>query len=75
LQLTAPSREFFLNNPGRRLPRDYKLFPGKMDHTTCLCIKIHPFARTLPDDSDNPTGPLDPAAATNSSQSDAPTAQ
>lgn len=31
---------FMVENPGKRLPRDYKLFPGKMDHTTCLASRI-----------------------------------
>jgi len=25
---------------GKRLPFDYKSYPGKMDHTTCVCFKI-----------------------------------
>lgn len=28
------------NNPNQRLPRDYKMYPGKMDHTTCVCLRV-----------------------------------
>jgi serine/threonine protein phosphatase PrpC len=38
--LTAPSRDFMKQNPGKKLPNDYKLYPGKMDHTTCVVLKI-----------------------------------
>ncbi len=27
-------------NPGKKQPADYKLFPGKMDHTTAVAIKV-----------------------------------
>merc|ERR1712137_100269 len=37
---TKSSRDFMENNPGRRLPRDYSLYPGKMDHTTCVIFRI-----------------------------------
>ena len=46
LDTTRSSRTWMLENPGRRLPRDYKLFPGKMDHTTCLCVQIVPHIDT-----------------------------
>ena len=26
--------------PGKRLPKDYALYPGKMDHTTCVIFKV-----------------------------------
>lgn len=31
---------FMQENPTKKLPKDYKLYPGKMDHTTCLCIRV-----------------------------------
>ena len=26
-------------NDNKRLPLDYQKYPGKMDHTTCLCFR------------------------------------
>jgi len=39
-ELTKKSREFMQNNGGKKVPEDYKLFPGKMDHTTCVCLRV-----------------------------------
>lgn len=27
-------------NPTKKLPKDYKLYPGKMDHTTCVALRV-----------------------------------
>jgi serine/threonine protein phosphatase PrpC len=40
LSLTHKSREWMITNPNRRLPRDYKQFPGKMDHATAVLFKL-----------------------------------
>jgi predicted hydrocarbon binding protein len=40
--LTAKSREFMEQNPGLPLPRDYKEYPGKLDHTTILSFRLSP---------------------------------
>jgi len=37
---TQSSRDFMLSNIGKKLPSDYVLYPGKMDHTTCVIFKI-----------------------------------
>jgi hypothetical protein len=37
---TRASRSFLENSTGVRLPHDYANYPGKMDHSTCLCISI-----------------------------------
>eukprot|EP01090_Pellita_catalonica_P007897 TRINITY_DN1850_c0_g1_i1.p1 TRINITY_DN1850_c0_g1~~TRINITY_DN1850_c0_g1_i1.p1 ORF type:complete len:573 (+),score=89.02 TRINITY_DN1850_c0_g1_i1:91-1719(+) len=38
-ELTKPSRKFMEANPNKRLPDDYSLYPGKMDHTTSIvCV-------------------------------------
>lgn len=37
---TFTSREFMETQPGKRLPKDYALYPGKMDHTTCVIFKV-----------------------------------
>jgi len=36
----AASASWMQANPRKRLPQDYRLYPGKMDHTTCVCVKI-----------------------------------
>lgn len=36
---TLPSREFMEKNPDKPEPDDHALFPGKMDHTTCVAIR------------------------------------
>jgi hypothetical protein len=45
LQTTKPSRDFLENkeNEHKRLPIDLKQFPGKMDHCTCLSIRVGKF--------------------------------
>ncbi len=40
LNITQPSRDFMITNPKLRLPSDYTLYPGKMDHTTCLTVRV-----------------------------------
>jgi len=39
-ELTINSREFLENSEKEKLPDDYKKYPGKMDHATCLCVRI-----------------------------------
>ena len=38
--LTEKGRDFLLRNPTARLPNDYAQYPGKMDHTTALALRI-----------------------------------
>lgn len=40
LSVTQSSRDFLKQNPKTKLPSDYKQYPGKMDHTTCVCVRI-----------------------------------
>lgn len=37
--VTSSTREYFATN-SERLPDDYKTYPGKVDHTTCLVYKV-----------------------------------
>jgi hypothetical protein len=39
LMTTKSCREFMETNPDSQQPIDYKNYPGKMDHTTMLCIR------------------------------------
>lgn len=34
-------------NPKDKLPLDYKAYPGKMDHATCVVIKVGKFQTAL----------------------------
>ena len=40
MRVTHSSRDFMENNTRDKLPKDYKRFPGKMDHTTCVCVRV-----------------------------------
>ena len=33
---------FMQDNPTKKLPKDYKEYPGKMDHTTCVALRVLP---------------------------------
>jgi len=37
---TDSSRVWMQANPNQRLPSDYTKFPGKLDHTTCVCFQV-----------------------------------
>jgi hypothetical protein len=37
---TEPSRKFLQENIGKRLPVNYELYPGKMDHSTCIVWRV-----------------------------------
>lgn len=41
-QLTEPTRIFYNTNPGKKTPPNHQNYPGKLDHSTCLCGKIGP---------------------------------
>jgi len=38
--LTKSSRDFMEQNPGKKLQDDYVQFPGKMDHTTFVALRV-----------------------------------
>eukprot|EP01088_Endostelium_zonatum_P009520 TRINITY_DN2276_c0_g1_i1.p1 TRINITY_DN2276_c0_g1~~TRINITY_DN2276_c0_g1_i1.p1 ORF type:complete len:661 (-),score=151.11 TRINITY_DN2276_c0_g1_i1:261-2243(-) len=46
IETTLSSRQFMFQYPSRRLPEDYTAYPGKMDHTTCLCVRASGIAET-----------------------------
>jgi len=41
---TTASSRFWMEQNKARLPSDYTRFPGKMDHTTCVAIRVPPKA-------------------------------
>eukprot|EP01125_Pyxidicula_operculata_P011412 TRINITY_DN3738_c2_g1_i3.p1 TRINITY_DN3738_c2_g1~~TRINITY_DN3738_c2_g1_i3.p1 ORF type:complete len:1577 (+),score=500.93 TRINITY_DN3738_c2_g1_i3:781-5511(+) len=38
--ITQSTRDYMENNPTGAQPTDHKLFPGKVDHTTCVVFKV-----------------------------------
>ena len=40
IQLTQSSRDFHQTQPNKKLPRDFQKYPGKMDHSTAICLRI-----------------------------------
>jgi ABC-type antimicrobial peptide transport system ATPase subunit len=42
INLTQSSRDWMENVAVGQLPDDYKLYPGKMDHTTLMAFRISP---------------------------------
>jgi len=40
MDLTSASREYMEQNPFLALSHDYQKYPGKMDHTTCVALKV-----------------------------------
>jgi len=47
LGVTASGREWMEQNPKDKLPLDYVAYPGKMDHATCVVIKVGKFQVAL----------------------------
>jgi hypothetical protein len=39
---TRAAREFLEQNNDTQLPPDHHLYPGKLDHTTVLCVQVGP---------------------------------
>jgi len=39
-KVTYASRSFMEQHPSEELPEDYTLYPGKMDHTSCVCLSV-----------------------------------
>jgi len=40
VNITKSSREFMEQHPKQKQPHDFKAFPGKLDHSTCVCIRV-----------------------------------
>lgn len=40
LETTQSSRDFMEQNPEKILPKNYREYPGKLDHTTCVALKV-----------------------------------
>ena len=40
LDTNHAAAEWMKANVGKRLPFDYSKYPGKMDHTSCLCFRV-----------------------------------
>ncbi|PRP80887.1 protein phosphatase 2C-related protein [Planoprotostelium fungivorum] len=60
LSMTGNGREWMEQNPREKLPNDYIKYPGKMDHATCVTMKVGRFDVGVPrnrggHDSRNPS--------------------
>jgi len=40
VNITKTSREFMEQNSKAKLPPDFKQYPGKLDHATCVCLSV-----------------------------------
>jgi len=40
IEVTRAGREFMEKFPNKRLPQDFKAYPGKMDHISCVCYRV-----------------------------------
>lgn len=40
VRTTQSSRKWMNEHPKEKLPSDYVKFPGKLDHVTCVCIRV-----------------------------------
>eukprot|EP01095_Lingulamoeba_sp_RSL-Kostka_P000267 TRINITY_DN1040_c1_g2_i1.p1 TRINITY_DN1040_c1_g2~~TRINITY_DN1040_c1_g2_i1.p1 ORF type:complete len:528 (-),score=160.83 TRINITY_DN1040_c1_g2_i1:166-1749(-) len=38
--VNTSATNWMCSNTGKKLPQDYQLYPGKMDHTTCISFKV-----------------------------------
>jgi len=47
MEITGKSRQWMEQNPKDKLPNDYVEYPGKMDHTTCVAIKVGNYEQAL----------------------------
>jgi len=48
LSMTGNGREWMEQNPRDKLPNDYVKYPGKMDHATCVTMKVGKFDTGVP---------------------------
>eukprot|EP01114_Cavostelium_apophysatum_P006009 TRINITY_DN171_c1_g2_i1.p1 TRINITY_DN171_c1_g2~~TRINITY_DN171_c1_g2_i1.p1 ORF type:complete len:915 (+),score=253.68 TRINITY_DN171_c1_g2_i1:218-2962(+) len=39
-QISSKTRDFYENHPKEKPPPDYTLYPGKLDHSTCVTVKV-----------------------------------
>ncbi len=48
VKVTQVSRDFMLQNPEKQVPPNPKLYPGKMDHSSCVAFRVgNPFSLKL----------------------------
>jgi len=47
MSVTGSGREWMEQNPKEKLPNDYVLYPGKMDHATAVVIRVAQFEKEL----------------------------
>jgi hypothetical protein len=42
-EVTRPTREWMEKHPKDKVAHDMKQFPGKLDHSSCLCLRVETF--------------------------------
>jgi len=47
MSVTGSGREWMEQNPKEKLPNDYVLYPGKMDHATAVVVRVAQFEKEL----------------------------
>merc|ERR1712137_1175832 len=55
-KMNQPAQTFMQEHPGKRLPNDYARFPGKMDHTTMITIRVGEIPISMFQSRDSPRG-------------------
>jgi len=55
IDTTRSSQEFMQQNLGKKLPSDYTRFPGKMDHTTLIALRVREVSEQDISDARSPT--------------------
>jgi len=73
INVTKKSRIYLEQNPTKREPSDHSLYPGKMDHTTCLTFRVcgyGPFIKAEPAEDHKEVFQMDEKSTQDSSISD-----
>jgi len=60
LSMTGNGREWMEQNPQDKLPNDYIKYPGKMDHATCVTMKVGKFDMGVPRNREVSKSVIDP---------------
>jgi len=40
IEVNSRATRWMIENPFKRIPTNYVDYPGKMDHTTCICVRV-----------------------------------
>jgi len=65
MDTTQQSRKFMEENPTLKQPTDYRRFPGKMDHATCVVVRV--YAESSHSSKSSPSAPIPSSSNGNTS--------